>query len=59
MKVPLLQCMSQLVAQSGGGQGVELGQLLGEQRKCMDGWSRLPSTRMTISDIGCALRQWF
>ena len=33
----MLQCMSPVVAQSGGGQCVNLRQLLGEQRKSMDG----------------------
>ena len=39
--------MVRLLAHSVGGQGVELRQLLGEQRKCMAARPQPPSTRMT------------
>jgi hypothetical protein len=46
----LLHCIWQRLAQRGSeGKALNLRQLLGEQRNCIDGWSRLPSTRMTQS----------
>jgi hypothetical protein len=43
----MLHCMSPVLAQSVGANASNLRQLLGEQRKRMDGRSRLPSTQMT------------